>query len=60
VRHRYYDTRALQKDFGKITDYAPPKKEHPGSIMAGKTRLAGHTATRLAGPTERRSRSPAQ
>lgn len=35
ARHRYYDTRALQKDFGKITDYAPPKKEHPGSIMAG-------------------------
>jgi hypothetical protein len=52
VRRRYYDTRALQKDFGKITDYAPPKKEHPGSIMAG--------ASRLAGPTERRSRPPAQ
>jgi hypothetical protein len=32
---RYYDPRALQRDFGRITDYAAPKKEHPSSIMAG-------------------------
>ncbi len=31
---RYYDVGRLQRDFGRITDYHPPKKEHPGSIMA--------------------------
>ena len=42
--HWYYDPRALQRDFGRITDYAPPKKEHPSSIMSGASRLVGAAA----------------
>lgn len=31
--HWYYDPRALQRDFGRITGYNAPKEKHPGSIM---------------------------
>lgn len=32
--HWYYNIAALQRDFGVIRDYQPPKSEHPSSIMA--------------------------
>jgi ADP-ribosylglycohydrolase len=32
--HWYYNIAALQRDFGVIRDYQPPKAEHPSSIMA--------------------------
>lgn len=32
--HWYYNPRDIQRDFGRITDYAPPKKTHPSSIMS--------------------------
>ncbi len=32
--HWYYNIAALQRDFGVIRDYHPPKAEHPSSIMA--------------------------
>lgn len=32
--HWYYNVRDIQKDFGKITDYQPPKVKHPSSIMS--------------------------
>lgn len=31
--HWYYDTRQLQRDFGRITKYEAPKDRFPGSIM---------------------------
>ena len=27
---RYYDVRALQRDYGRITKYEAPKEKHPG------------------------------
>ncbi|EFN58988.1 hypothetical protein CHLNCDRAFT_137616 [Chlorella variabilis] len=32
--HWYYDVRALQRDYGRITTYQAPKERHPGSIMS--------------------------
>ena len=32
--HWYYSISALQRDFGEIRDFHPPKAEHPSSIMA--------------------------
>ena len=32
--HWYYNIAALQRDFGVIRDYQPPKAVHPSSIMA--------------------------
>ena len=32
--HWYYNIAVLQRDFGEIRDFHPPKAEHPNSIMA--------------------------
>jgi hypothetical protein len=32
--HWYYDVRALQRDFGRITTYQAPKERHPGGHAA--------------------------
>ena len=43
--HWYYNIAALQRDFGVIRDYQPPKAEHPNSIMAlASTGKAGRGA----------------
>lgn len=31
--HWYYDTRALVRDYGQVTDYLKPKNPHPDSIL---------------------------
>src|SRR4030042_6668488 len=31
--HWYYDTLALQRDYGHVTDYVAPKNPHPDSIL---------------------------
>ncbi len=31
--HWYYDTQALQRDYGKITSYLKPRNPHPDSIL---------------------------
>jgi ADP-ribosyl-[dinitrogen reductase] hydrolase len=31
--HWYYDTSALQRDYGRVTDYLAPKNPHPDSIL---------------------------
>ena len=31
--HWYYDTLALQRDYGRVTDYVAPKNPHPDSIL---------------------------
>jgi len=31
--HWYYDTLALQRDYGHVTDYVAPKNHHPDSIL---------------------------
>ncbi|MFN2355357.1 MAG: ADP-ribosylglycohydrolase family protein [Desulfopila sp.] len=31
--HWYYDTLALVRDYGQVTDYLPPKNPHPDSIL---------------------------
>ncbi len=31
--HWYYDTLALQRDYGTVTDYLPPQNPHPDSIL---------------------------
>jgi len=31
--HWYYDTSALQRDYGHVTDYVAPKNPHPDSIL---------------------------
>ena len=31
--HWYYDTLALQRDYGHVTDYVAPRNPHPGSIL---------------------------
>ena len=31
--HWYYDTLALQRDYGRVTDYLAPKNPHPDSIL---------------------------
>ena len=31
--HWYYDTRALQRDYGEITSYLKPRNPHPDSIL---------------------------
>ena len=31
--HWYYDIRALQRDYGTVTEYLPPKRHHPDSIL---------------------------
>jgi ADP-ribosylglycohydrolase len=31
--HWYYDRRALERDYGKVTDYMAPKNPHPDSIL---------------------------
>ena len=31
--HWYYDTKALRRDYGKITDYQKPRNPHPDSIL---------------------------
>ncbi len=31
--HWYYDTRALQEDYGKVADYLQPRNPHPDSIL---------------------------
>ncbi|KAL6078816.1 DUF608 domain-containing protein, variant 2 [Balamuthia mandrillaris] len=53
--HWYYDTKALQRDYGWITDYQAPKPTHPTSIMhLSNTSSAG----RLPGGREGRTSSP--
>lgn len=43
--HWYYNIAALQRDFGVIRDYQPPKTQHPNSIMAlSNTGKAGRGA----------------
>lgn len=31
--HWYYDTQALQEDYGKVSDYLQPRNPHPDSIL---------------------------
>jgi len=31
--HWYYDTSALRRDYGRVTDYVAPKNPHPDSIL---------------------------
>lgn len=31
--HWYYDTQALDRDYGQLDDYMPPKNPHPDSIL---------------------------
>jgi ADP-ribosyl-[dinitrogen reductase] hydrolase len=31
--HWYYDTHALQRDYGRVTDFLAPKNPHPDSIL---------------------------
>ena len=31
--HWYYDTQALKRDYGRVTDYLAPKNPHPDSIL---------------------------
>jgi len=31
--HWYYDTSALQRDYGRVRDYLPPRNPHPDSIL---------------------------
>jgi ADP-ribosyl-[dinitrogen reductase] hydrolase len=31
--HRYYDTLALRRDYGHVTDYVVPMSPHPDSIL---------------------------
>ena len=31
--HWYYDRRALQRDYGRVTDYLKPRNPHPDSIL---------------------------
>ncbi|MBN1104474.1 MAG: ADP-ribosylglycohydrolase family protein [Deltaproteobacteria bacterium] len=31
--HWYYDTLALQRDYGRVTDYVAPRNPHPDSIL---------------------------
>ena len=47
--HWYYDVRALQRDYGRITGYQAPRERHPSSIMALSS-TSGHGRGGQEGP----------
>lgn len=55
--HWYYDVRALQRDFGRITKYEAPKEKHPGGSPRCLVPAAAWATAMTAACSQRRCRA---